>query len=88
MFNVRWKRSARDELANLWLQADSAMRHALTAATHQLDQKLRSDPISASESRGADDRVQFEFPLGVSFEIDQQRSEVRILHTWSFRRRR
>jgi hypothetical protein len=88
MFNVRWERTARDELAIVWLHADSAMRRAITVAAHQIDRKLRSDPFSESESRAADERVQFEFPLAVRFEIDQQHSEVRILGAWSYRRRR
>jgi hypothetical protein len=88
MFKVLWERSARDELADLWLHADSATRRAITAATHQLDQKLRSDPIRESESRSIDERVQFEFPLGARFEIDQQRLEVRISRVWSYTRRK
>jgi hypothetical protein len=34
MFTVRWKRSALNELAALWTQADSAMRQAINAATN------------------------------------------------------
>ena len=51
MFKVRWERSALDELTNLWLQAGSAMRAAITAATHDLDEHLQTDPLRDSESR-------------------------------------
>jgi hypothetical protein len=40
MFRVEWLQTAVDEPARLWIQADSALRLALTAANHQIDQRL------------------------------------------------
>lgn len=87
MFTVRWKRSALNELAALWTQADSTMRQAITAATNRIDQELQHDPENQSESRGGGERVYFEFPLGIRFEVDRQESLVHVLHVWSFRKR-
>lgn len=87
MFQVRWKRSALDELAALWTQADSAMRLAITRATNRIDQELRGDPENRGESRGTQERVYFEFPLGIRFEVDRQLSLVHVLQVWSFRKR-
>jgi hypothetical protein len=87
MFTVRWKRSALNELAALWTQADSAMRRAITTATHRIDQELRHDAENRGESRGNQERVYFEFPLGIRFEVDRQESLVHVLQVWSFRKR-
>jgi len=87
MFTVRWTRSALNELATLWTQADSALRQAITAATNQIDQELQQDPESKGESREGNERILFVFPLGIRYEVDRQRSIVRVLHVWSYRRR-
>lgn len=87
MFTVRWKRSALNELATLWTQADSAMRQAITTANNRIDRELQHDPENRGESRGVGGRIYFEFPLGIRFEVDRQQSLVHILHVWSFRRR-
>jgi hypothetical protein len=87
MFEVRWKQSALGELANLWTEAGSAMRVAITAATHQIDQELRQQPESKGESREGHERVWFVFPLGIRFEVKSDQTIVHILQVWSFRRR-
>jgi hypothetical protein len=65
MFRVEWLQEALDELTNLWLQADSSLRQAITAATHALDQELCVDPYRGSESREDEERVLFAYPLAV-----------------------
>jgi len=47
----------------------------------------QSDPFRVSESRGNEDRVLFEYPLGVQIEIDPQKQIVWVLHVWRYRRR-
>jgi len=88
MFTVRWTRSATNELTDLWTRADSALRQAITAAAHRIDQELRADPENKGESRGDNERVWFAFPLGIRFEVDRRRSVARILHVWNYGRRR
>jgi hypothetical protein len=88
MFAVRRLQQALDDLATIWLRADSETRREITAATHAIDLALHSDPRQDSESRGENEFVQFVFPLGVNFEIDTDESTVLILHVWRFNRRR
>ena len=38
MFQVEWLQIALDELTSVWTQADSIQRHAITAASHVLEQ--------------------------------------------------
>jgi hypothetical protein len=45
MFRVEWLREAVGELAELWIEADSPFRQAITEATHALDQELQADPF-------------------------------------------
>jgi hypothetical protein len=51
MFRVLWLHEALAELANLWVQADSALRKAITTATNAIDQTLQANPFRQSESR-------------------------------------
>ncbi len=88
MLRVVWLQSALDELATLWLQADSALRQAITATTQTVDQELRANPARLGESREQGERVFFVYPLGIQFEIDLQRSIVRVLHVWDIRRKK
>jgi hypothetical protein len=83
MFIVRWKKSAQDELAHLWLQADSAQRQAITAASHTIDQLLKSQPHTRGESRSKGRRILFVPPLGLTFRINDQKATVFVLHVWS-----
>jgi hypothetical protein len=84
MFRVEWIQSALDDLMDLWISADTALRQAITAASHQIDQQLRADPFQASEGREADERVLFVDPLGVTIEVDQTNRVVWVLDVWCY----
>jgi hypothetical protein len=43
MYWVVWVPEALDELTNIWLEADTSLRHSITAACHQIDQRLRTN---------------------------------------------
>ena len=88
MFHVAWLQTALDQLASLWLQADSLLRQAITSATHQIDHKLRTDPLGHSESRPGGRRVLFGFPLGILFKIEADGKTVSVLRVWLFRKRK
>jgi hypothetical protein len=85
MYRVEWLREAVDELADIWVNADSQLRQAITQVTHNLDRELQADPFRESESREGEVRVVFARPLGVLFEVDAAQRIVRILHVWAFR---
>ena len=48
MYRVEWLRSALNELAAIWTNADSAKRGEITAATQAIDDGLSKDPFDAS----------------------------------------
>ena len=84
MVTVRWRRSARDELATRWLNADSALRKAITVATHQIEKDLSKNPETKGESRPNDRRIYFHAPLGVLFKVNTDKATVMILHIWDY----
>lgn len=81
---VRWTPTARKELTALWVEADSAQRHLVTAAAYAIDQRLKVDPQLQGESRSNSRRVLFEPPLGVLFRVIERQSKVRVLRVWQF----
>lgn len=44
MYSVRWKPSATNELAELWVNADSGGRRLLTESVREAEMLLRDDP--------------------------------------------
>ncbi len=51
MFNVKWSRSAKSQLANVWMSADSSLREKITKYTSQLVRHLRANADRIGESR-------------------------------------
>ncbi len=86
MFRVMWLRTALDELAEVWARVDSTERKLITAATNNIDKRLERDPAKEGESRDARQRILFEFPLAIDFEVPSGQRVVRVLHVWSIRR--
>ena len=84
MFRVEWRDGAVNEHAGIWMQADSNQRSAITEATNIVDEELRTDPIGSSESRERDDRVLFEQPLGILFQVDLAGQNVWVDHVWYY----
>jgi len=87
MFRVVWLRTALDELGAAWIQADSEMRAAITASTNRVAQLLQTDPQLQGESRSGGQRIMFQRPLGLTFEVREQAGVVRVLHVWIIRQR-
>jgi hypothetical protein len=87
MFRVEWLQSALDELARLWTQADPAGRQALTAASHEIDQRLSSDPNREGESRPKGRRLTFVPPLAVTFRVEADGQTVTVVAIRLYRRR-
>jgi hypothetical protein len=74
---VRWKRSARDRLADLWVEAVD--RQAITDAANAVDDRLGRDPLGCGESRDAGRRILIEPPLVVFYRVDEQARKVTVL---------
>lgn len=84
MYKVRWKKSALNELTQLWLQGDATIRQAITATTHVIDQQLAVNPSEKGESRPQDRRIFFVPPLGLLFKVNPNKQEVWILQVWGY----
>ena len=83
-FRLEWKQTATDELAAIWVGADSPTRHMITLATNKVDFLLRSDPYQHSESRDADRRILFVAPLAITFRVDAGAGKVEVLRVRQF----
>jgi hypothetical protein len=81
---VEWLQSALNELAAIWLQAASALRREITAASNALESRLKTDPYDGSQPYSAGRRILFVPPLGVTFRIETHRQTVTVVHTWFF----
>jgi hypothetical protein len=86
MYDVRWTERADNELAQLWMLANSQMRAAINAAANEIKRQLKSDPLVVGESRGEGERIAFEYPLGISFHVESERFVI-VGHVWSIVRR-
>lgn len=78
-FVLRWKRDASDELADIWVAADSADRREITTAVREIERSLESDPYQHSESRERDRRIIFCAPVALTFRVDSLMQRVEVL---------
>ncbi len=79
-WTVLWKPSAENALSNIWVAAPD--KSAVTKAANHLDARLRSDPLNTGESRAANERVEFDSPLGILFSVDSLGNTVHVLRVW------
>jgi plasmid stabilization system protein ParE len=77
MFTVRWKRAARDQLTNIWL--NSSERNAITSDIHSIEQALANNPQSLGESRSGSRRVCISKHLVIHFEVLAKQNRVTVL---------
>lgn len=82
-YTVIWKPEADRRLADIWLNA--ADRAAVTAAAHQIDQKLRRDPENEGESRDKGRRIQLVAPLGVLYRVAPDDRLVNVVAVWAYK---
>jgi hypothetical protein len=87
MFQVEWLHEADEQLAAIWMRAESNERSAIVEATNTIDRELKTDPFRQSESRDEDRRVLYASPLGVFFSVDMRSRVVWVGHVWYYRRR-
>ena len=87
MYRVIWLQSAIDELTTFWLQADSATRKKITAASHEADRLLSDDPIARSGSRPSGRRVAIFAPLTMTLRVDANAGTVTIVQVHVFGKR-
>lgn len=81
-YQVYWRKEASDELASIWLAADSQDRRAITHAANTIDRLLGTNPSECGESRTAAKRIFFYAPLGVIFQVIDSQAAVYVLQIW------
>ncbi len=80
-YEVFWIAEAEEELAASWLAFPD--RNAVTRAANELEKQLRVDPLHTGESRQTSvQRIAFEPPLGIEFEVIEDDKKVRVLGVW------
>jgi hypothetical protein len=82
MYQVSWTKSARAELAEIWVEGDSTLRASATTAAAQIDTLLSLSVGDAGESRDGNRRITFVPPLGVVFSVDEMQKRAKVLHVW------
>jgi hypothetical protein len=84
MYTVHGRPPAINELTDIWVDADSAGRQAITPATNEIDQRLARDPHNEGESRPNNRRILFVSPLAVLYRVLDAASVVQVLHVWRY----
>lgn len=80
-FTVTLTSDAEQDLAAAWLAAPD--RAAVTAAAHELEQRLAADPLNAGESRASSvSRMDFVHPLGFTFDVVVDDATVFVTAIW------
>lgn len=80
-FTVKLTAAGENDLAAAWLASDD--RPAVTAAAHELEQRLASDPLHVGESRDSSvNRVDFVPPLGFTFDVVVDDATVYVTAIW------
>jgi hypothetical protein len=85
MYSIFRCESALTPLRETYENSDETMRLAILQASSQLDKFLVADPHSAGESREGQTRILFASPVGIEFEVDEERNLVCITRSWAFR---
>jgi hypothetical protein len=85
MFNIYRSEAALAPLSGVWERADATLREAIMAASRRVDQQLHVAPNEQGESRDDESRILFEAPLGIIYEVDEEKKLVRILRAWLYR---
>jgi hypothetical protein len=80
--------AALNNLANVWLMGDSAERDRITAASGRIEEQLKIDSYSWSESREGEHRIMFAGSLAVTFHVIDDGRTVQVLNLWKLPKRR
>jgi hypothetical protein len=86
MFEVEWTATAREELAQLWLQCVGEERRVVNETVSEIDRTLTRNATSAGESRSRlSQRILIQLPLGVWFEVERSgggKLVAAVSHVW------
>lgn len=85
MFTVTWTQSASDQLADIWMKADSPLRNEITSYVQNLDRHLRANADRIGESRELRVRILTDTPLGIEFQVSEPDRLVTVVRVWGIR---
>jgi plasmid stabilization system protein ParE len=88
MMQVEWLESALNDVTAIWTRADRRRRQAITAAGHEIDQRLRRNAANEGESRSGRQRILFAEPLTITFQIELDGHTVTVLNVRESRRKK
>ena len=86
MYEVFWAPSALEDLAALWVDAETTLRETITTTAAEIDDLVSGSPYDVGESRTGDRRIAFVAPLGLIFDVESANRRVVIIHVWLIRR--
>ena len=75
-YTVDWEPDAEQEFTAIWMNASDP--NVVTGAANEIERRLAYDPSSQGEARSGRDRVLFEPPLVVYFEVDDDARKVSV----------
>jgi hypothetical protein len=78
-FTLIWTAAADDELIDLWLQSDSALRAQISESVRNLESLLLAHADTAGESRGSNRRIIFVGPMHFMCQVFEQTKLVKVL---------
>jgi len=84
-FRVTWEQAALAELDEIWSTALD--REGVENAARRIDIELTYNPLEAGESRGAEYRILFKYPVLVLFRVVERMREVQVLHVRPMKQR-
>jgi plasmid stabilization system protein ParE len=84
---VDWSDKARDQLADIWVQATPDERTRIEGMVLAVERDLADDPHGVGKSRGGRLRFVFRNPLSFWFEVSASGDRVRIGRVLRPRRR-
>ena len=82
MFTVAWSPSATNQLADVWMNADSVQRLTITRYVEQLDRHLRANADRIGESRTPGIRVLTDGPIGLDIRVSEPDWLVTVVRVW------
>ena len=82
MFTVTWTSSAEEDLAFIWINANSINRREITRYAETLIRNLRANADRIGESREEGVRILAETTLGVEYRVSVPDRLVTVFHVW------
>ncbi len=88
MFQLIWRDSALDALADHYVAADPKTRQKMASLVDAMNNRLKNDPLGEGESRPGNYRVTFLNGLTITFDVLLGELTVRVIRVHQYSKRR